>query len=104
MNASFYTQGTREDDPDLGARVPGPAAIIAEERRDLEPGLLEAASHLWDRKGPERERKAVDTSMPPTTLGELLIEDRPPTRAVLPHRFHERHVGSPAAAAPPFQA
>src|SRR5919197_3355201 len=37
---------SRDDHPHVRARIPRPAAVIAEQRRDFEAGLLETPRHL----------------------------------------------------------
>src|SRR5688572_30291830 len=38
----------RENDPDIGAHIPRPALIIAEQRGDLEPRFFQPLRHLRD--------------------------------------------------------
>ena len=45
----------RQDEPHVGARVPGAAVVAAEHRVHAEPGALEAAGHLRNRHRTKRE-------------------------------------------------
>src|SRR3989304_4789237 len=66
----------REDEPDVGARVPGPALIIAQNRLDPKAGALDPADHLRHRQGAKDERKGVRAARSPAPLDVLLVEDR----------------------------
>src|SRR3712207_1408169 len=64
-----------EDHPDLGALILRTAAVVAEQDRKLEAGLLEPAHHLWNRERAERQREAVHACAAAEPFRELLIED-----------------------------
>ena len=54
------TRRASQNHPDVRARIPRPAAVVAEQRGDLEAGLFEAADHLRNRQRAERQGEAVD--------------------------------------------
>src|SRR5438093_664020 len=90
----------REDHPDVGPRVPRPAAVVAEQGRDLEACLLEPSPHLRHGQRAKRQREPMGTPARPAPLGEFLIEDRQVSRRILSNAFDERDV-RPADGAPP---
>src|SRR5262245_30197029 len=82
----------RQHDPDVGARVPGAAAVVAEHRVHGEAGPLQTLHHLRDGERAERQRESM---LPRRAVADgrvELIEDRQPPRAILAHRLHEAHV------------
>jgi uncharacterized repeat protein (TIGR03803 family) len=85
-----------EDHPDVGALVPGPAAIIAEDGVDREARAFEPGGHLPDRQGPERQREMVLPALAVARRGVPLVEDRQRAGAILRHRFDQRHLRAPA--------
>src|SRR3954468_23539059 len=93
-----------EDHPHLGARIPRPSVVVAEQGANLEARLLEPSRHLRHRQGPEREREATHLAATPGPLRELLVEDGEMPRAILPDRLDERHVRAAGAVPPAGQA
>ena len=95
----------RQEDPDVGARVPGLAAIVAEHRLHAESGPFEPAPHLRDRTACGMSaRSGAPCVRPAAALDVALVEGRQPARRVLPDRLDERQVAAaprPAHAAGP---
>src|SRR5688572_29979511 len=92
-----------QDDPHLGPRVPGTAAIVAQGRGYLEARFREAAGHLRNGQRSERQRKHLRCLVMPASLREFLLEGREMTSAVLLHGFDERDVGTAFALLPALQ-
>ena len=80
----------RKYDPDIGPWVPGASAVVPQQCRYFEAGLLESTSHLGHGQCPERERETVNTALSTSTLGEFLVEDRQPAFSILPHGLDQR--------------
>src|SRR5678815_3303881 len=89
----------RHDDPDIGAVVPRPAAIVAEHGVDAEPGTLELSRHLRHRQGAERQVEAMLARPDAAPLHVFLLERRQPALRVLPDRFDESELGAAGLAA-----
>ena len=87
----------RHDDPDIGAIVPGPSAIVPEHRVDPEPGPFELAGHLAHRESPERQVEAVLPGLATPLLDILLFERGQVALRILADRFNERELGAASA-------
>src|SRR2546422_3802614 len=89
----------REDDPDVGARVPAAAAVVTEHRFDGEAGAFELTRHLRHRQRAEGQREPMLARLVPATLDVALLERREPVSAILRHRFDEREMRGARASA-----
>src|SRR5215212_6751841 len=63
-----------QDHPGIGAVVPLPPVVVAEDRLDLETGALEAPSERRQIDRPERQREAPARLRPAAALDEFLVE------------------------------
>src|SRR5580700_9473611 len=91
----------REDDPDIGALVPGAPPVVAEHRFDPESRRLEASGHLTNGQRAERQLEAMFGHPPPCALDVPLFECREAAAPVLANRLDQRQVGP--ARRPPAQ-
>src|SRR5919201_445912 len=100
-----------QDDPNVGARSPRLAAVIAENPIDDEAGVFEPRGHLRHRQRTERQREAMLRRRAVASLDVALRERREPAAAILTDRFDERQMAPADAAAqlhamlvlPPFR-
>src|SRR5688500_2445216 len=74
----------REDEPHVGPRIPGLAAVVAEDRLDAKSRALEASGHLRHGERAEDERESACRALPAARLGKGLIEEGELFRAILP--------------------
>src|SRR4051794_4629554 len=88
-----------QDDPDIRARVPRPAAIIAEHLVDGEPRAIQPIRHLPHRKRAKRQAEAVLDGATAASLDVPLIENRQTPAGILAHRLDESEA-APAGRAP----
>src|SRR4029077_7313975 len=82
----------RKDNPDVGAVVPGPPAIIAENRLNRKPCPSQSPRHLRDRERPECQIEAVFRGLATATLAVDLLENRHAAPPVVTDGFDEREV------------
>ena len=80
----------RQEDPDIGARVPGLTAVVAQHGFHAESGPFEPPPHLRDGQRAERQLEAVLRRAAPAAFDVSLIERREAAPRVLPDRFDER--------------
>src|SRR5262249_51960711 len=86
----------REHDPDVGARVPWTAAVVAEDRVHGEARPLQALHHLRHRQRPERQRESMLPFRAVADGRVELIEDRQPPRPILAHGLDQTHLRVPS--------
>src|SRR6476659_4876220 len=77
----------RHDDPDVGALVPRPAAIVAEDGLDGEAGALELPRHLRHGERAKREIEPVLPCLVAAPFHVPLLEGRQAARRVLADRL-----------------
>src|SRR6266851_5129522 len=82
----------REDDPDIGAVVPGTPLIVAEDGIDGEAGPLELPRHLGHRQRTERQVEPVLPRAVAAALHIFLLERRQTPHPVLADRLDEREL------------
>src|SRR5581483_1770983 len=70
------------DYPHIRARVPGPAAVVAQDRFDRKSGSFESPGHVPDRQRPECQHEAVLGFSPAAADDVGLIECRQPAARV----------------------
>ena len=92
----------REDDPHVGAIVPGPALIVAEDRADRKPAASSRDTICGTDRVRKVKREAVHAPGRPAALDVLLIENREAPAPILAHGLDERQ--RRRGAAPPVQA
>src|SRR6266852_6105688 len=80
----------RDDDPDIGALVPGPPPVVAEHRFDRKSRRLEPLCHLTNGQRAERQLEAVLGHSLVRALDVLLFKDREATASVLANRLDQR--------------
>src|SRR5260370_35613941 len=77
----------REDDPDIGALVPGAPPVVAEHRLDLKSRRLQPLCHLTNGQRAERQLEPVLGRSLVRALDVPLFKDRGPPASVLPTRL-----------------
>ena len=82
----------RQEDPDVRARVPGPAAIVAQHGFDAKSGAFDPARHLRDGQRTEGQIEAMFASAAAPAFDVPLFERREPPPGILPDRFHQCQV------------
>src|SRR4051812_13052636 len=65
----------RQDEPDVGPRIPRAALVIPQHRCDLEAGALELRGHLRNRYRAEHQRKITGHPHAAAGFDELLVEN-----------------------------
>src|SRR5688500_9134637 len=78
-----------QDYPDLGAKLPWTALIIAKQRRHLQPCLFQPLHHLRHVQGAKREAEFSSSRAPAAAFDELLLEPGDVVAAILRHAFDQ---------------
>src|SRR5438093_2158111 len=82
----------REDDPHVGAGVPRPPAVVAEDGVDGEAGAFEMARHLRHGQRAKREIEPVLGGRPAAALDVALLERGQLEPRIVAHRLDEREM------------
>src|SRR2546422_2838711 len=89
----------REDDPHVGARVPRPAAVVADHRVHREPRAFELPRHLRHGERAEGEGETVLAPLAAAAFDVALLERGEPALAILRHRLDESQMRGAVATA-----
>src|SRR6266851_3864566 len=82
----------REDDPDIGALVPGAPPVVANHRLDRKSRCLQPFCHLTNGQRAERQLETVLGHSLVRALDVQLLKDREPAASVLTNRLDQGQV------------